>query len=119
MERHTIKNLIRYGSMALLALIIVSYSLYQARNLIAGPVITITSPSNGASFDHSRIEIEGIAKNVNVISVNDRPIFIDEQGHFKEIELLSPGDNIITLKAKDKFGRSTQRTLEIVYKTSS
>ena len=48
--------------------------------------------------------------------MNDRKIFIDQQGNFKEKILLSYGYNIITMKANDKFGRNTKKKLELIYK---
>ena len=57
-----------------------------------------------------------IAKNIKDISLNDRKIFIDEQGNFKEQLLLSYGYNVFKIKANDKFGRSVEKIVEIIYK---
>ena len=48
--------------------------------------------------------------------MNDRQMFTDEEGEFSEKLLLSYGYNIITVKAKDRFGRETKKTLELIYK---
>ncbi len=74
------------------------------------------TPLNGASVEHSLINIEGVAKNISHISMNDRQMFTDEEGEFSEKLLLSYGYNIITVKAKDRFGRETKKTLELIYK---
>ena len=100
----------------MLAMMILGYALFQARNLIRGPMISIENPQNGSTLVESLISIEGHAENISYISLNDRQIFIDEAGAFKEKLLLSYGYNIMTIKAKDKFGRETQETLELVYK---
>ena len=94
----------------------VGYTLYEIHKVVFGPKITILSPENGSLATSSEIEIIGTTKNIQDISMNDRKIFIDEQGNFKEEMLLSYGYNIITLKANDKFGKNTEKELEIIYK---
>jgi hypothetical protein len=103
------------GLASLVILVIGGYSLFQARKLIEGPEISIISPLNGATVMDSLVDITGVAKNINEISVNDRPILIDEQGNFKEKLLLYPGYNIIKLRAKDKFGKEVEKEIQNVY----
>jgi len=86
------------------------------KDFIIGPTITISSPTNGESVGNSLIELKGTAKNISYISVNDRRIFTDEEGVFKEKLLLYPGYNIISVKAEDRFDRNIEKTLELVYK---
>jgi len=109
------KFLFRLTIIVLFALIIGFYSYYQARKLISGPQITITSPANGSTVTDSLVEIKGVAKNIKDISLDDRPIFIDEQGNFDEKLLLAPGYTIITMKAEDRFNEKTEKTLELYY----
>lgn len=110
---------LRFLSIAGIVLIIAGYGLFQARRLLQGPVITITSPKNGSIIqNNSLLEIKGIAKNIKEISLNDRSIFIDEQGNFKEKLLLFPGYNIIKVEAKDKFGTNETKTLELIFRNS-
>ena len=94
---------------------ILGYAYYQTHNLIMGPIVTIETPENGITFSSPVAEITGGTKNISEITINDRHIFVDESGTFKEKLLLSPGYNIITLQAKDKFGRTATRVLELVY----
>ncbi len=98
------------------ALVILFYAYYQTRNLISGPVIEVSSPQNGQTFTEALVEIVGRAKNAVKITLDDRPIFIDESGNFREKLLLSRGYNIIDLKAEDKFGEKTQKILEVILK---
>ena len=110
------KLFLKISIASLLILFVAGYSFYQARKIIAGPQITIESPKSGATVLSSLIEIVGRAENIASISMNDRPIYIDELGVFKEKLLLAYGYNIIKLTARDKFGRDTVETLEVVYK---
>ena len=101
---------------SLLGLTILGYSLFQAQKLISGPIIDIYTPQNGATYNQTLIEISGRARNTSYLNLNDRPIFTDKNGYFKEKFLLSPGYNIIKMDARDKFKNYTEKQLEIILK---
>mgnify|MGYP000179512293 CR=1 FL=1 len=113
------KNLNTYLKIVGIILFVVAifgYAFFQARNIITGPTIKISSPENGSSLEESLVGIKGVAKNISRISMNGSQIFTDDKGIFSEKLLLSYGYNIITIKAKDRFGRDTKETLELIYK---
>lgn len=99
-----------------LFLIVGSYSLFQAQKLIDGPKIKIYSPLSGSTFNQTLIEIEGRATNIAYLNMNDKAIFTDKNGYFKEKFLLSPGYNVIKLDARDKFKKYTEKKLELILK---
>ena len=107
---------LRIGLLVLLGTIIVGYSLFQAQKLISGPIIDIYTPTNGATYNQTLIQIEGRARNVAYLNLDDRPIFTDKDGYFKEKLLLSPGYNVIKIDARDKFKAYTEKKLEIILK---
>jgi len=100
----------------ILFVVIVVYSIFQAQKLINGPQIEVYSPKNGSTYSQVLIEVEGRAKNIAYLNMNDRPIFTDKTGYFKEKFLLSPGYNVIKLDASDKFKKYTEKKLEIILK---
>lgn len=102
---------------SIIALVIGGYSYLKTKDYIAGPQITITSPTSGSSVSNPLIEITGVTKNISFISLNDRPIFIDEKGNFKEKLLLYPGYNIMSIKAGDRYKRRVEKRLEIILLT--
>lgn len=95
--------------------LVVGYSLFEARRFLEGPTLTIDIPENGAAVSSALIEVAGTAKNIVDIRLNDRKIFVDGNGHFSEDLLLSYGYTILTLKASDRFGHETTKTLELTY----
>lgn len=101
---------------SLFGLIILSYTLFQANKLISGPIIEIDTPQDGATYSQTLIEIDGRARNIAYLNLNDKPIFTDKDGYFKEKLLLSPGLNIIKLDARDKFKTYTEKKLQIILK---
>ena len=106
----------RHVFLITLFLILASYSLYQARFLIIGPQIWIESPQDGEVLKNQLVTIEGGAENVVWISLNDRPIFIDEKGRWSEELIVSSGTSIMTLKARDRFGREEEKRITLVLK---
>ena len=103
-------------SLLLLGLVIIVYSIFQAQKIISGPIIDIYSPQNGATYKQNLIEIEGRAKNTAYLNLNNRSIFTDKDGYFKEKLLLYPGYNIIKLDGTDKFRKYTEKRLELILK---
>lgn len=111
--------IIRIALIAIVTLIILGYGLFQARDFIKGPDIFISTPQNGDEISKPVILVAGGTININNISLNDRPIFIDKLGNFSEKLQLSVGYNIIKLVAQDKFGRTKIKLIELTYTPAS
>ena len=58
--------------------------------------------------------IKGIAAKATRITLNGREIFIDKEGNFSESIAVLPGFSVVTLDAKDKFGKTAMKKFEIV-----
>ncbi|TSC61250.1 MAG: Xre-like protein DNA-binding protein [Parcubacteria group bacterium Gr01-1014_107] len=114
-----LKSTIKTLGLTLAILTVVGYAFFEARGVIAGPIIEVTEPKNGKSFHESLITIKGYTRNISFISLNDNPITVDEEGNFIEKLLLSPGYNIIKLKVVDRFGREKVSFLELLFKMES
>jgi hypothetical protein len=112
------KAVIKISIVVLIITAIIGYSYFQSRNLIRGPQVAIESPASGTTVSDPLVTVTGSASNISFITLNDRQIFIDNEGHFKEVLLLSPGYNIWTIQAKDKFGRVVSKKIELVLKNS-
>lgn len=98
-------------------LLLISYGIFNARNLIIGPTIEIFNPVTEETKENILI-IKGRTKNIALLSLNEKPIFVDKQGLFEEKLLLSPGSNTIEIKAKDRFKQEVLKTIKIYYKQS-
>lgn len=103
----------KYWFLVVLFVFLLSYSIFQARFIILGPKLLVTSPSSGATVDSPVVMIEGQAKNVAWLSLNDRQIFTDENGNWSEELIVTEGISIMTIKALDRFGREVKRSIEI------
>lgn len=104
---------IAIGSVVILALI-VAYVVFQARFLIMGPQIVLAFEPAVANQERV-IELSGSAYNITHLWLNDRPIYTDETGNFKEALVLENGYTITTLKARDRYGRETRVVRSFVF----
>jgi hypothetical protein len=116
MSRRETKFYLKAIIICLFLIILFGYGIFEVWNYATGPKILISSPTNGSSVTESLTEISGQAKNTKSITLNDRAIVVDPAGNFKENALLSYGYNVLVLKAHDRFGKSTEEKLQIVYK---
>lgn len=116
MTRRETTNIFKFVVLITAFVILFGYAGSKAKNLISGPTINISSPASGSVVEQPLVEIEGTAKNISFLTLNDGKIFTDESGIFKEKLLLSYGYNVITVAAKDRFGRINTKTIQLVYK---
>ena len=116
MSRRETKFYLKTIAVVFFLLILFGYGGYEVWNYATGPKITVFAPKNGVVVNESLLVIEGQVKNAKKITLNDRPIVIDEAGNFNEKILLSYGYNVLTLEAEDRFGKKDERELQIVYK---
>lgn len=103
----------RHLIVAIIFLAIAGYAAYQARFVALGPRLAFTSHTNGTTSAEALILLEGTAKNVSHLSLNGRQIFTDREGLWSERFLLSQGPNIMTLRAKDRFGHEAEESIQI------
>jgi len=94
-------------------LIVAMYAYYEGRGLLSGPTIEIHNRVMEVSDPF--ITIEGSAERIATLSMNGHPIPVTESGAFAEPYLLSAGYNRIVLSAHDRYGKATERIIEIIY----
>lgn len=111
----TIRSSVKIEKIVAITLITVFilYGLFEAYKFIIGPRIKIISPTNGETLNDSSVLINGMARNASFIYLNDRKIYVDENGSFSERLLLPQGYTIIKLSAEDRFKRKTEKYISL------
>ena len=102
----------------LTVLFVVGYGVFNSRFIIQGPEISIEQidkDSNTIVTQDKTLFLKGKVLHSSFISINGRPIFIDEAGQFNEKLLLSSGVSIIDIYAKDKFGKEVRKKIDVLY----
>ncbi len=99
-------------------LFLIGYGVFNSRFLIKGPEITISGlDETGKSIktESRDFSLKGTAVHSSYITINDRPISVDQTGNFNEKLLLSNGVSIIDVYARDKFGKEIRKKVDVVY----
>ncbi len=110
----TIQHVLKVLSFGVLLFVLMLYLHHQAKSLIDGPELSLTETLE--RVQHTRtVTLHGAAKNIVSIHMNGKEIYTDEDGRFSRSLVLENGFTIMTLTAKDRFGRSTSLTKEFVY----
>lgn len=97
----------------LIALAIIGYGFFEARQLVVGPDIAITAPIDGTATSSVWVAVGGVARNISFLTINDAPAYTDESGRFYEVLTPPPGLSIVTVAAVDRFGREIEKSISI------
>ena len=113
-EPLTFRRLVQITAVSLLVGAALVYVVFQARYVLIGPRIVLLNDS--AIIQANRqITLSGSTHNISRLWLNDRPIYTDPQGNFNEALVLENGYTIATLRASDRYGRTTTISREFVY----
>ena len=113
------KTFIAYTTSILVVCGIIVYIYIQSSTYLKGPQLKLLEPIDGTSTSSEIAIIRGVAKNISFITLDDNPIFANEDGEFSEKLILDPGYNIIRVKATDRFNRNIIDDIHITYKQST
>lgn len=104
----------RHAILIFLGVLFACYVLFQARFIILGPGIAITSHTDGSIVHEPSLTLSGTVRNAAWLTLNDRQIFTDENGHWSEKLILAEGVSIMTIRVKDRFGREAVKSVHLV-----
>ncbi len=102
---------------AILFLCIIGYALFEARNIVYGPNIILTTETTEVT--ERVVLIQGKAERIAELRINGRTIPVTESGAFEEPVVLTQGYNRIMVTATDKFGRTEEKVLELIYQPTT
>jgi len=80
------------------------------------PKLEIFSPAEGISFygtSQRQVTIQGVTESGANLTINDRVIQVEEDGSFIFATTLNEGTNSFVLKAADKAGNNTEKTISV------
>ena len=93
---------------------VVGYSFFALKDVLRRPRIDITTPQTGYVTTTPMITIAGRVLRGNLFFINNATTTIDLDGNFSEQLLLSSGYNIMTLEARDRYGRTGSEVIEMI-----
>ncbi|OGC93005.1 hypothetical protein A3D85_01410 [Candidatus Amesbacteria bacterium RIFCSPHIGHO2_02_FULL_47_9] len=96
-----------------------AYLIYQYRLLTGPPSLTITAPADLTSTTSDNMEVTGLTDPEAALYVNNQLISLDNGGHFSFRIPLVLGENLITITASGKSGKSTTLTRSVILTTGN
>ncbi len=115
-NRFAIKSgLKKFVFVGILAILIVAYLIWNARQLIGSPTLTITAPQEETTTTgEPTVIIEGSTDYSNKLTINNEQIYLEKNGHFKKDYDLQEGVNTFEILAKKFLGRETKVVKKII-----
>lgn len=105
---------ITIAGVAGLLLMVAVYLFWQFSALTAAPKLEVTNPDKDQVLYGSLITVSGRVGGGADVYVNDSPILSDAQGNFADAIALQDGVNAIRVTAKNRLGKSTTVTRNIL-----
>jgi cytoskeleton protein RodZ len=101
------------SSVIILVLASFLYLYKEVNNFVSAPRLVIIKPANGEMIDGNSVHVTGIAEKDALISINDQPVMVSENGEFGEDVGLKSGPNTITVKARSKFEKEAVQSVTV------
>ncbi len=114
MQSHSQKSVSKklwYGVPFIALLGFVALKMYP---VIHGPSISIDTLKNGTVLNDPLIALNGTAAHAQDLIINGAPVPTSPDGSFNDRVLLSPGYNLITLSATDRYGKTETKNYAIM-----
>ena len=106
--------------MAALAIVVLAavsgYFLWQVSTLAAPPILNITTPATDQVIEGSLADVSGRVTLGADVFINDSPVLTDINGNFSEKVALQDGVNSIRIVAKNRLGKTSAVTRNILAK---
>jgi hypothetical protein len=82
--------------------------IYNIKDMIFGAPLTVHTIADGSTVSNPYVAITGSSKHAQSITINGRPIGVNDQGQFADGVILSPGYNIVEVAETDQFGKTKE-----------
>lgn len=111
----SIKKYLRIGIFGGLFLFIILYTVFQTKAISRGVDLVIEGLTDGSSLNEDIVSVSGKATHATHLLINGKETVIDENDNFALELALSPGYNIITIEAEDRFEKKTKEVYRVLY----
>lgn len=93
--------------------IVLGYIFFQYGPLFYGPPLEILTPKNTQVITNNVIEVSGKTDPYAVVSVDGEDVSVALDGSFKKSIYAFPGEEEVTVIAKNRFGKETKQAVKV------
>jgi cytoskeletal protein RodZ len=102
------------GALVLVVMLsIVGYLIFQFSSLFLGPKLVISEPKSGAVISSSVVQVKGETDPYATLEVNGEETSIGLDGSFKKALYVFSGSQVISVTAKNRFGKATVERIRV------
>ncbi len=110
-----IKTWLRAGLLVGLFAFIIGYAFFRTQAVAKGVALVIEGLADGWETHEQLITLTGTAAHATHLLINGHETAVDEENRFVKTLALSPGYNIITVEARDRFEQTTRTVYRVLY----
>lgn len=96
-----------------LFLVLVLYLLFQYKDAIVSPEVSVLSPKENQVVTSNLILVSGTTKPDNLVFINNFQVSVDEDGKFRKSVSAFPGEAQIKIKVVNRFNKTTEKIVHI------
>lgn len=89
------------------------YVYREVGSFVSNPRLIILEPAENSAIDDKFVVVKGVAEREVELSINGQKAFVGVDGKFEEKIELQAGLNVVTVKAKSKFGKESTKTFSV------
>jgi cytoskeletal protein RodZ len=93
--------------------IIAAYVFFQYSSVIFPPNLSVLSPKNNSLISGSVVEVTGKTDPYATLDINGEEVYVALDGSFRKSIYEFSGDNKITVVAKNRFGKQSEKIINI------
>lgn len=113
MKRGFLNTRLLIGGFSLFLLLVLIFGASRAYGIVQGPSIVLKESSLYSEVDKGFVILEGTVYRSAHFEINGRSVSPEQNGNFAERLLVSPGHTIMTIRARDRFDRTTEEIIPI------
>jgi cytoskeletal protein RodZ len=93
---------------------VLTYMWFQVASFAAAPPLEVVTPGSAIKVTVEQIEVAGVTDPSAQITINNQPVAVDTDGHFRQEVQLVDGINTIEIAAVNKAEKQTLKTLQLM-----
>ena len=101
------------GSLSIVLVGILGYIWFQVASFAAAPPLDIVTPGSDV-VTVAQVEVAGVTDPSAELKINDQPVAVDRDGHFRQAVHLVDGVNTIAISAMSKASKETVKTIQLL-----
>lgn len=100
-------NMVAALAAGLSVVVVAGYLGWQWLSLAAAPRLSLASPASDMAVAEPTFELQGRTTPGNEVTINSTPVAVEADGSFKTTIGIQAGDNVLSVTAKSKLGKTT------------